>query len=76
MAVRGALLLTIAEGLGRSPMIEDRRRCAFCWGISAANRREPPACGSSVKGAKIKFRHASGANPELSVLIAQTRLGA
>jgi hypothetical protein len=27
-----------------------------------------------LKGAKIQFRHGSGANPELSVRIAQTRL--
>ena len=51
MAVRG---FAVDTRLGRSAMIEDRRRGAFCLGHfgcfqaqGAANRREPPACGSS-----------------------------
>jgi Arm DNA-binding domain len=34
----------------------------------------PPGGKLWLKGAKIQFRHGSGANPELSVRIAQTRL--
>jgi hypothetical protein len=39
-----------------------------------ANALRAFAGASHLKGAKIQFHHGSGANPELSVRIAQTRL--